>query len=127
MSLNWDLTKCKDLDSIETDKEWVITEALIWLTMGTGIGDVSQKNAAEFYARIHLLEAIDGAWLGFRGEDGERVDRPITPKDVEKRIGMSTNVFPMETRNKWLNRIGKRVLDQSSNQYVLGVKAENDE
>ena len=128
MSLNWDFTKCKDSEALGEAEEWPITHALIWLTMGTGIGDISEKNAPEFYARIHLLEEIDGKWLRFathfdaENQADEWEDRPITPEDVQKRIGLSTNVFPMETRAKWLSRVGKRKLDENVRKYEKALE-----
>ena len=119
MSLDWDVTKCKNSKALTSDEEWPVTQALIWLTMGTGIGNISKTNAPEFYARIHLLEQLDGTWLQSIGEEGTKTDRPITPEDVCKRIGMKTNVFPMETRAKWLKRVSTRVFDKSIQEFIL--------
>ena len=108
MSLNWDLTGCKDHKALTTDAEWPITDALIFAAMFTDIGwELTEANAAEFYARIKVVERTSGALLN--GGDGE--DRFITTADVRRRIGMKVNVSPV-ARAKWLNRwVGGKMND----------------
>jgi hypothetical protein len=64
-----------------------VTEALIWHTMGVGIGTISEANCGEFYGRVKLVETLHGPSL--YGPDGPR---PITAEDVTAHIGLSTNV-----------------------------------
>lgn len=112
MALSWSVEKIKDSDEVTTlvvteddpngrykagDQLWhPVTEALVWLTISTGIREITAKNAAEVYARIHLLERLNGAQL-IRAVDPETGERPegqaafITPEEVEKHIGLSTN------------------------------------
>jgi len=120
VALTWDFTKCEDFEALkESDAEWCITETLIWMTMATGIGDLTEKNAPEFYARVNLLEKLDGASIRQTNkETGEVEDYHITFEDVRKRIGMVTNVFPMETRAKWLKRQIGRVMDAEAKKFA---------
>lgn len=103
MSLDYDLTKCDK--SVMSDEEWPTTHNLIWLTMAVGIGDLSEKNAPEFYARVKVLEKVDGK------------EEFFTPEMIRKRIGMKTNVFPVETRSKWSQRVLRYDLDRAINEF----------
>ena len=111
MALTWDLTKCEDWEKLRSDKQWPYTYSMIWATMGLGIGDLSEANLPEFYARMHLWEKIHGAWIT---KDGE--DEFFTPAQVRRYQGLQTNVYPMETRAKWLKRIcGSQLTEACSN------------
>jgi len=96
LSLNWDVTKCADADALTTEDQWPITDAMIWACMFTGIGTITEKNVAEFHARL----IVGGYWMS----------EPLPYAEVRRYIGLSTNVFPEETRAKWLKRImGERM------------------
>lgn len=98
MSLNWDITKCADSEALLSEDQRDTTDAMIWATMFTGIGTITERNVAEFHARL----VVGGYWLG----------EPLPYAEVRKYIGLSTNVFPEETRAKWLKRmIGGRMDD----------------
>lgn len=106
MALTWDFTACKDPDALKTDEEWPVTEMLIWCTLFTGIGGLTERTASEFYARVHWMEKTQGAFLrGTDPETGDLVAAPLTIEDVIKRIGLKTNAtFEVETRASWLKR-----------------------
>lgn len=97
MSLNWDITRCKDSEELLTEEQYPTTEAMIFATMGTGIGELTDKTAPEFYARL----VASGYYPG------------VTPQIVARYIGLRTNVFPMETRTKWLKRVVGSHMDDS--------------
>lgn len=84
MALNFDLTKVKDLKAVKDD--WQKTEVLIWATMSVGIDTITEKNATEFYKRLHLAEVLNGSWLSEKGKP-----LYITEDEVKARIGLSTN------------------------------------
>jgi hypothetical protein len=117
MSLNWDITNVQNKDEVC----WIIasedyptrgiskgskvlnpvTESLIFASMATGIGTITEENASEVYARISFIEKVSGA-LMYRGEGWEGLPN-ITPEEVQAHIGLSTNAsFKDETRAKWL-------------------------
>lgn len=113
MALTWDLTKIKDHDTIcfietetgEVDEDGKplvrlnpVTEALIWTTMGVGIGRITEDNAGEFYARAYIMERANGAMLTKQGEPAY-----LTIEDVQAHIGLSCNVS-YETRDEWALR-----------------------
>lgn len=91
-----------------------ITNALIWSTMGVGIGVIDDDTADEFAARLEIWQKLNGALLTAWEDDGnggvKPVPRPLLTKDdVVAHKGLSTNVFPMESRAAWI----KRVVSQS--------------
>lgn len=195
MSLDYNLTSVHDYEGLhESDLEWNITQALIFHTMGAGMGDITESNWQGFYARVAFFESlykpsltvpnlveynplteepppnteyivVDDGWYYYDGVDPEFVDeweepvdpnqpdgeyhlvhevkpalmlteyehtgmgphrgmsmvqtidpdstyqyhagfeqRPITPQDVHRRIGLHTNVGT-ETEAKWRKRI----------------------
>lgn len=119
MSLNFDLSHIANygevcFHTLKEDSSWSggkkgervikpLTNALIWATMGVGIGEITEENALQFYSRVHLQEKLFGTNLN--GSEGPYW---ITYEDVRSHIGLKTNVFPMETDAKW----GARVVRQ---------------
>ena len=103
MSLDWDISKCKNSEEIllnqeiEGDK----TNQIIWASLVIKLGDITEENWTEWYARNRLWSLA----LGY--EDN------LEPLDFHRRIGMSTNVWPAETRSKWLNSVIKRELERN--------------
>lgn len=107
MSLNFDLSKLPSR-LIDDEAEYAITDALVWYAMFTGMpGELTAKNAPEFYSRIAISEKVNGAML--RKAGGPYF---ITYDDVVARIGMKTEVTNIglshlangESRAKWLKR-----------------------
>jgi hypothetical protein len=98
VSLDYDFSKCENAKDLMSDEEWPITNAIIWGCISTGIGTITKDNADEWYARNRFMDEV------------YNVQGRITRADVEKRIGLHTNVYPEETRNVWYKRIG-RMLD----------------
>lgn len=88
MSLRWNVGDVKDYETLhEDDAQWVITEALIWATMPLGMNRITQKNWAEFYARLSMWQGLYGNNLVFLNMEPYR----ITADDVKRRIGLGTN------------------------------------
>ena len=84
MSLNYDISKCNK-DTLPNE---VVIDAVIWLTMAIGMGEITDKNEAEFYARIHSLELLGGAFI----IDDNKEPRFIQPSEIHALIGLETNV-----------------------------------
>ena len=133
MSLNWDLTKIADYRTVcisdygtPEAKLRGITEGMIWSTVAVGMGNITEKNAAEFYARIALHEQVHGAIMS-EMVDGVVTPRPITAADVEAHIGLWTNVTT-ETTAKWSSRFTKTALKLRQREYgdYLTRKGEQD-
>jgi len=72
------------------------------LTMTIGMGEITKENWKEFAIRLQIYERLFGSFL--MDKDGNSV---MTPELVFKHIGLRTNVFPKETKAKWLSRVWK--------------------
>ena len=77
-----------------------ITKCLVFATISVGIGEITEDNAPEFFARLRIVEELSGRFLS--GPSTE--DLYIKPEDVHAHIGLSTNVS-YETREEWAQRI----------------------
>lgn len=107
MSLDYDLTDIKDrsvhfppndqhVEMLGTLNQKI--QAMIFGTMATGIGDIKDETEAdEFYTRYRLWSDMFSS-----GEAS------FTREDVRKAVGLRTNVFPREPRDKWLGRMYDR-------------------
>jgi hypothetical protein len=94
-----------------------LTNAFIWHSLNTGIGTITEANAAEVFARIALVERLYGASL--RNADGPRL---ITIDDVEAHIGLETNAsYKDETRSSFLKRHAAAKLDADVGRYTAHV------
>ena len=116
MSLDWDVSKVADDVRLTQDPETgdavmnPVTNAIIWATIAVGIGEITEKNAREFYTRLHAWELSLGAYLTMADDDGKRRDYLITPEDIRAHIGLRTNVFPYESATKWSRKLTNALL-----------------
>lgn len=115
MSLNW------NLEAIENRSEvcWIgegdsavmnpVTHSLIFSTISVGIPEITEENAAEFYARLQLLDMW--RWSN---------DPQMTYENVKAHIGLKTNAFQSkgraknsndESRAAWLKRVVSYEMD----------------
>lgn len=126
MGLYYDYTKIKDVDTLcwtEPDEKGdrtvkPLTWTLTLLTMAVGMGDITEKNYGEFYARLHLLETLSGGGylLERNGPDDEWRNRLFTLEDIRKHIGLHTNVGP-ETRAQFIKRHVIPFLDEATEKW----------
>jgi len=118
MSLDWSIDGCDNWEEIalNQDVEGPITDAIIWSSLITKLGDITEDNWAEWYARYVIWNRV----LCF--------DNNLEAKDFHRRIGMSTNVFPAESRSKWLNGVIKKQLTQAeaTAKYEIKVSLEEE-
>jgi hypothetical protein len=112
MSLDFDLTEI-DLPSdfyVEIDGEQRMHpkyQVIIMPgTLMTGIGTLTDDTIPEFYARFRFYELLNGALLS--NQNGPLLTELHTVRAMR---GLKTNVFPPETRAKWLKRQGTGALD----------------
>jgi hypothetical protein len=118
MSLDWSISDCDNWEEIalNQDVEGPITDAIIWGSMITKLGEITEDNWAEWYARYVIWNRV----LCF--------DNDLEAKDFHRRIGMSTNVFPAESRSKWLNGVIKKQLmkAEATAKYEIKVLLEEE-
>lgn len=123
MSLNFKLDKIKDYKTLcwvrlDADGEKLnpVTDGLIWSTMSIGLGEITEKNINEWLVRLQFSDKLFGTLLIKAGENGERVERPITREELVAHIGLRTNVTN-ETRAKWMKRMTERFMSDA--EYAL--------
>lgn len=106
MALHWDISKVKDHhllhntkdangnlpfpegsdEDMEGDAEWAITERIIWLTIGIGMNQITEKNWEDFYRRVQMWQQCKGAVMRKGNEPFY-----LTPDHIYRRIGLYTN------------------------------------
>jgi hypothetical protein len=104
MSLNWNLSKIANKDTVcfttTPDGERQLrglTERLIWTTMSVSLGEITAKNVEEWVFRLHCVGRV-------YGDDSLTT---ITRDQIAQHIGLTTNVFPNKTRKQFLARMGE--------------------
>jgi hypothetical protein len=93
MSLNYYYSDVANADKVmfdENDYMYSDTQSIIFATMSVGLGELTEKNWTEFYARMHIVEKLGG--YGH-----------ISPQRLREHIGLRTNVHN-ETRAQWMKR-----------------------
>ena len=104
----------------EENGEWAITNALIWATMSNDIGSLKPKNVADFYARTKVTELF-GALVTKYDKDTDKCNPYLmTFGDIEKRIGMFSNVFTI-TPLQWLKKIEKFSQQDRQKEYNVTI------
>jgi hypothetical protein len=117
MSLNWDMKKVSDVESLhESSSEWAISETIIFATMIVDLGSITEKNIDEWEWRLAFYQAIYGPLMR---KDGK--PHFLVRENVERRMGLKVNVVDRK-RNEWLKKIAnlsiKDVILSQKNQEV---------
>tara|TARA_R110000824_G_scaffold240332_1_gene428969 strand:+ start:381 stop:836 length:456 start_codon:yes stop_codon:yes gene_type:complete len=127
MSLNWDITKIKDSETLcwETTEDGesqmsAITETLIWATMFCYMDSITQKNYKDFHRRLIELEIVTGTGLiSLRNKQTDEMSsRSPRLKEVEAHIGLSTNGSRKTTR-EWSSHLKQLVQDEAQRRIKL--------
>ena len=79
MALHTNISNCVNWEELNTDANYPMTERIYFVTLVTDLGEITESNFGEFYARVKVYEAITG-------------DDYITLANIKRRIGLSTNV-----------------------------------
>ena len=79
MALTTNIGNCVNWEELNTEANYPMTERIYFVTLVTDLGEITESNFGEFYARVKVYEAITG-------------DNLITLADVKRRIGLQTNV-----------------------------------
>lgn len=115
MSLNWDVSKIEDKDwvwvpattlyvntaefsrGIDANKSYLNpkVESIIWACMAIDMSGVTNENKVEFYLRYIFVQRI------------REYDLYFSFADLEKTVGLSTNVFT-QTTAAWKKDFFKR-------------------
>lgn len=98
------------------------TKSMIFGSMAVCIGNITEANAKEWYARWKILEKYDNLSLTTSFVDGEWIDNYLTPQIVQKHIGLSTNVNYVKS-SEWATRIVKQYVRNKIDITVQEVKS----
>lgn len=105
MSLNWDMTRVKDVEKLnENEEARTVSDILIWGCLTLDMGDITEKNIDEWLFRMTAFERCTGHALGIKN------GKPWNPEREElvKRIGLTTNVCT-KTHKQFLKRCLERL------------------
>lgn len=111
MALNWSIERCRDWRELTTDTEAAVTNAILILSMPCGFGKIEEKSAGKIAARIMAWELAFGPFL-YTDSDG-KLPRPITPADVSRRVGLSTNAREM-TDKQFAAHLGQSLVQKAN-------------
>lgn len=92
-----------------------LTHQLIFATMTTQIGEITEDTYQEFWVRLVWADRLSGRELKANEWDKKAKkwsERDLTVADVKAHIGLKTNVWPMEKRAAWIKRIGAMYFDE---------------
>lgn len=81
-----------------------ITNALIWGSMGIGMGQITEDNYHEFWMRMLIDDALNGFRITDVDDTGKRKPRAVTLEEVREHIGLRTNVTK-ETKTWMYNKL----------------------
>lgn len=88
MALTWNIEKVKDWkQKKKKQRNRVLLDALIYLTMTIGINKITEKNFIQFFMRVSTYEQLRGACI--LKKNGKPLY--ITLDDVRTWIGLTTN------------------------------------
>jgi len=103
MGPNWEWT---DESKTSVCRMHPTTQSLIFASISVGLGEITRRNAEEFYRRLNMLETSDGAYRQVR--KGTEIEPLLfTPEEVRDHVGLRVNVTDM-TKAKWERWFFKR-------------------
>jgi hypothetical protein len=89
MALHWSIQRVKDWNEITADADQRgITDAIVWASLVYDLGAVTERNVDEWLFRQEFARRVDDFYPLYRG--AERC--LLTRAEIERRIGLSTNV-----------------------------------
>jgi len=123
MSLRFDVSKLEDSSiAWEGDYSSALCNAIVPSLMFIEMGTITEENAGEVYARLHMLEQLCGANRLKLAENGVGTEPVyITPSEVKSFIGLTCNVTTI-SRNKFYAGIVKGSLDEYKRNYRSATK-----
>jgi hypothetical protein len=93
MALHWSIERVKDWQQLaEDDKQRKITEAVVWAALVYDLSGVTEKNVDEWLFRQEFARRVDDFYPIIRPLlQGHKRD-VFNRAELERRIGLSTNV-----------------------------------
>lgn len=96
MSLNYDATAVADWQEIKDNQtDFDIFKTVCFLTMNTGINEITLESSAEFWVRVKLIEETRGKML--MDKWGQSL---LTLHAIRRFVGLKTNASKIN-RSQW--------------------------
>src|SRR3984893_15239144 len=93
MALHWSIARIKDWKEIaEDDEQRKITEAIVWAALVYDLSGVTEKNVDEWLFRQEFARRVDDFYPIIRPRSQDHKRDEFTRAELERRIGLSTNV-----------------------------------
>jgi hypothetical protein len=93
MALHWSIARVKDWQQLaEDDEQRKITEAVVWAALVYDLSGVTEKNVDEWLFRQEFARHIDDFYPITRPRSQDHKRDVFTRTELERRIGLSTNV-----------------------------------
>jgi hypothetical protein len=93
MALHWSIARIKDWKEIaEDDEQRKITEAVVWAALVYDLTGVTEKDVDEWLFRQEFARHIDDFYPITRPRSQDHERDLFTRTEIERRIGLSTNV-----------------------------------
>jgi hypothetical protein len=105
MSLDYNFSDAPHAEEMESEEQWGLTEAIIFITIPIGMPRIEEKTVEEFFRRVAAWEMATGAICVEHGDDGPK-SRYTTLDDIRLRVGLRTNASP-KTKHQFLKTIGE--------------------
>jgi hypothetical protein len=122
MSLDYRLGKIKNHEELldSEKKPNALLTAATFMCMGIQLGEITEQNWHEWYRRAWLWEAVHGP---MRTSDFKQ---PVyfTEEDVQRLVGLQTNVFPAASKVKFKAHMGEIALEQFASKRARDQKEE---
>jgi hypothetical protein len=111
VALHYDTRACDE--SIKNEKEWGVTEALIFATMAVDMGSITDSNVAEFAERLAAWQILSGPILtGWDESEKKFTDLPVTMDMLRLRIGLKTNVATT-TKTQFKAKLNRLLMEKA--------------
>ena len=93
MALHWSIERVKDWQQLaEDDEQRKITEAVVWAALVYDLSGVTEKNIDEWLFRQEFARHVDDFYPITRPRSQDHKRDLFTRAELERRIGLSTNV-----------------------------------
>jgi len=100
MSLNYDATSIKNWQAIvDNQTDYDVFKTVCFLTMNTGINEITLESSAEFWVRVKLIEETRGKMI--MAQFGHSF---LTLATIRRFIGLKTNSSKIN-RTQWQKQI----------------------
>jgi len=104
MALSWNITDVKDWKKIDEEGIRGVLDTLLYMTMIVGMGEITEKNYKQFFARLDFAQKVSGPFMWAVNQKSKKPKNVLfTEEHIKRFIGLSTNVT-YETPSAWVKR-----------------------